>query len=207
MQHLNYWQFPGFEHIYLEDSYVLGIEAKKASVKILLEAVLTEKHPLYSQPLSGERYCYRRMKIKFPKPQSYNLVPQNMSPIPNPDGSIDLGNIDNFFLANGKYHLLGEWGEITLVSDSPELVIDSILVKNGDNPIYIDKDKIQAVEWKRKGAIELLYQNDLGNLLSAHVDRSKDAAAFEAALAYLGELQGGFVTHFTGITELTFSKQ
>ena len=154
MQHLNYWQFPGFENIYLEDSYVLGIEAKNASIQILIECVLTEKHPLYSQALPGEAYCYRQMKIKFPQVKSDNLNSLKMRTIPNPDGRSDFGNIDEFFMADGTYHLFGEWGEITLISDSPELVLDSILVNNGENPIQIDKDKIQALEWKSEGEIK-----------------------------------------------------
>ena len=207
MQHLNYWQFPGFEHIYLEDSYVLGCEAKKGALEIFIEAVLREKHPLYSQPLPEEPYCYRRMKIKFPRSQRYHLIPKKMNPIQNLDGSIDWGNIDEFFLADdGQYHLVGEWGEITIVSAPPELMLDSILVNNGDAKIKIDKDKIQGLEWKTEGAIALLYQDESGTPLSAHIDRRKDAEAFAAALGYLGELQGGFVTHFTGVTELTFSK-
>lgn len=154
MQHLNYWQFPGFEHIYLEDSYVLGCEAKNASVEILIEAVIKEKNPLYSQPLPGEAYCYRRMKIKFPRSQRYHLIPKKMNPIQNLDGSIDWGNIDEFFLADdGKYHLVGEWGEITIVSAPPELILDSILVNNGENQIQIDQDKIQALEWKKERSL------------------------------------------------------
>jgi hypothetical protein len=207
MQHLNYWQFPGFENIYLEDSYVLGCEAKKASVEIFIEAVITEKHPLYSQPLPGEVYCYRRMKIQFPRSQRYHLIPNPMNPIPNADGSIDWGNIDEFFLADdGTYHLIGEWGEIAIASDAPKLILDAILVKNGDDSIQIDKDKIRALEWKAEGAIALVYEDDLGNPRSAQIDRHQNAAAFAAALGYLGELQGGFVTDFTGVTELTFSK-
>ena len=36
MERLNYWQLPGFENIYLEDSYVLSINAN-ISIQILLK--------------------------------------------------------------------------------------------------------------------------------------------------------------------------
>ncbi|MEG5139065.1 MULTISPECIES: hypothetical protein [unclassified Microcoleus] len=167
MERLNYWQFPGFENIYLEDSYVLSINAK-TSIQILLEAVLTENHSLYTQPLPGEQYCYRRMTINFPHPQTYDLVVNNISPIADPDGSIDYGNIDEFFRADSKYYLrVGEWGELTIVSDPPMIfdVENYLIVRNGDNLLAINKEKITGFEWKRagKGVISLLYENDSGN--------------------------------------------
>lgn len=45
-----YHSLPGFEGIYLEDSYVLDIQTEPDSVDIFLEAVLTEKHPRYMSP-------------------------------------------------------------------------------------------------------------------------------------------------------------
>ena len=38
---LNYFNFEGFEHIYLEDSYVLSIKTDSSSAEFLLEVVLT----------------------------------------------------------------------------------------------------------------------------------------------------------------------
>jgi hypothetical protein len=206
MQRLNYWQFPGFENVYLEDSYVLAIKAK-ASVEILIEAVLTENHPLYTSPLPGEQYCYRQMTIKFFLPQTYNLVLKKMTPIPAPDGSIDYGNIDEFFLDAGKYYINGEWGELTIVS-APPILHDSdyIFVKNGENTIVIYKDKIQSFEWKNEGAIALVYENNSGHISSVQIDREKDWHGFATAVAYMGEMDGDYVTEFTGSEELSFSK-
>ncbi|SKB11761.1 hypothetical protein PL11201_180015 [Planktothrix sp. PCC 11201] len=50
MDRLNYWQLPGLENIYLEDSYVLGIKTD-TSIEFFLEAILTENHSLYTSPL------------------------------------------------------------------------------------------------------------------------------------------------------------
>ncbi len=108
-ERLNYWHFPGFENVYLEDSYVLGIKAQGSVVEILIEAVLTENHPLYAHPLPGEQYCYRKMNVKFPHPQTYNLVLQKIRSIPGIDGSVDWGNVDEFYRDEGKYYMRGEW--------------------------------------------------------------------------------------------------
>ncbi|MCY7386431.1 MAG: hypothetical protein LH628_28485 [Microcoleus sp. CAN_BIN18] len=209
MERLNYWQFPGFENIYLEDSYVLSINAK-TSIQILLEAVLTEHHPLYTQPLPGEQYCYRRMTVNFPHPQTYDLVVNNISPIADPDGSIDYGNIDEFFRADGKYYLrVGEWGELTIVSDSPMIfdVENYLIVRNGDNLLEINKEKITGFEWKRagKGVISLLYENDSGNPLSVQIEADKDPEGFAAALGYMRELETAYTNDLTE-GELTFDK-
>jgi len=208
MERLNYWQFPGFENIYLEDSYVLSINAK-TSIQIFLEAVLTENHPLYTQPLPGEQYCYRRMTVNFPHPQTYDLVVNNIGPIADPDGSVDYGNIDEFYRADGKYYLRGEWGELTIVSDSPRIfdVENYLIVKNGDNFIEINKDKITLFEWKRerKGVISLVYENAMGSPLSIAIEAEQDPEGFAAALGYMRELETDYTTELTE-GELTFDK-
>ncbi len=208
MERLNYWQLPGFENIYLEDSYVLSINANTISIQILLEAVLTENHPLYTPALSGEQYCYRQMTVKFPHPQTYDLVLNNISPIADPDGSVDYGNIDDFFREDDKYYLRGEWGELTIVSDPPRLVDENyLIVRNGENFIQINKDKISFYEWKREeGVINLLYKNDFGSPLNVQIEAEQDPEGFEAALGYMNELDTGHTTDITGGDELTFDK-
>ena len=209
MERLNYWQLPGFENIYLEDSYVLSINANTISIQILLEAVLTENHPLYTPALSGEQYCYRQMTVKFPHPQTYDLVVNNISPIADPDGSVDYGNIDDFFMADDKYYLRGEWGELTIVSDPPRLVDENyLIVRNGENFIQINKDKISLCEWKREreGVISLVYENDFGSPLNVQIEAEQDPEGFEAALGYMNELDTGHTTDITGGDELTFDK-
>lgn len=206
MQHLNYWEFNGFENVYLEDSYVLGIHPSTSGFRIRIEAVLTEKHPLYSQPLTGEKYCYRRMTIKFSHPHTYNLVLQNINPIPDPDGRVDYGNIDEFFSDDGKYYIRGEWGELTIVSDPPLLYSDYLFVKSGENTIEIELDQVKFCEWKREGLINLIYEDNSKKVLSIQIEEVKDAEGFAAALAYMNELEEGYSTQFTGGGELSFDK-
>ncbi|MEG3894755.1 MULTISPECIES: hypothetical protein [unclassified Microcoleus] len=206
MERLNYWQFPGFENIYLEDSYVLSINAK-TSIQILLEAVVTENHSLYTQPLPGEQYCYRRMTVNFPHPQTYDLVLNNISAIADPDGSVDYGNIDDFFMADDKYYLRGEWGELTIVS-APPLIFDEkyLIVRNGENFIQINKDKISRLEQRGEGVIVLFYENDFGSPLFVQIEAEQDPEGFRAALGYMNELETGYTTDITGGGELTFDK-
>lgn len=208
MERLNYWQLPGFENIYLEDSYVLSINANTISIQILLEAVLTENHPLYTPALSGEQYCYRQMTVYFPHPQTYDWFLKKISAIADPDGSLDYGNIDDFFMADDKYYLRGEWGELTIVSDPPRLVDENyLIVRNGENFIQINKDKITFYEWKREeGVINLLYKNDSGSDLCVQIEAEQDPEGFEAALGYMNELDTGHTTDITGGGELTFDK-
>jgi hypothetical protein len=208
MERLNYWQLPGFENIYLEDSYVLSIINAKISIQILLEAVLTENHPLYTPALSGEQYCYRQMTVNFPHPQTYDLVLNNIKAIADPDSSVDYGNIDDFFMADDKYYLRGEWGELTIVSDPPQIfdVENYLIVRNGENFIQINKDKISFSEWKREGVIGLVYENDFGSPLSVQIEAEQDPEGFRAALGYMNELETGYTTDITGGGELTFDK-
>lgn len=207
MERLNYWQFPGFENVYLEDSYVLSFNKTDSSVEIPIEAVLTETHPLYAPPLPGEQYCYRQMTIRFFLPQTYNFVLKKMTPIRDPDGSIDYGNIDEFFLENGKYYLNGEWGDLTIVSEPPILHdSDYIFVKSSETAIAIHKHKIRSFELKTEGSINLVYEDNSGNILSLQIDQDKDWHDFATVVDYMGELDGGYVTEFTGSEELSFSK-
>ena len=207
MERLNYWQLPGFENIYLEDSYVLSIINAKISIQILLEAVLTENHPLYTPALSEEQYCYRQMTVNFPHPQTYDLVLNNIRAIADPDGSVDYGNIDDFFMADDKYYLRGEWGELTIVSDPPLLFDEKyLIVRNGENFIQINKDKISRFEWRREGVIVLFYENDFGSPLFFQIEAEQDPEGFEAALGYMHELDTGHTTDITGGGELTFDK-
>ncbi len=206
MERLNYWQFPGFENIYLEDSYVLSIN-DKTSIQILLEAVLTENHSLYTQPLPGEQYCYRQMTVNFPHPQTYDLVLNNISAIADPDGSVDYGNIDDFFMADDKYYLRGEWGELTIVSDPPLLFDEKyLIVRNGENFIQINKDKISRLEQRGEGVIVLFYENDFGSPLFVQIEAEQDPEGFRAALGYMNELETRYTTDITGGGELTFDK-
>ena len=114
-----YYEFHSLEHIYLEDSYVLDIQTEPDTVEISVETVLTANHPQYSDPLPGEQYCYRNGRICFQNPKRITWVKKSMILMPDLVGPPDYGNIDVFYFSEGSYHLIGEWGELEIVSSEP----------------------------------------------------------------------------------------
>ena len=115
----DYYEFPSLEHIYLEDSYVLDIQTEPDAVEISVETVLTESHPEYSDPLPNEQYCYRNGRICFRDAKRITWVKKSMVLIPDLGGTPDYGNIDVFYFSEGSYHVIGEWGELEIVSCEP----------------------------------------------------------------------------------------
>ena len=114
-----YYEFHSLEHVYLEDSYVLDIQTEPGTVEISVDTVLTENHPQYSDPLPDEQYCYRNGRICFRNAKSITWVKKSMVLIPDLEGPPDYGNIDEFYFSEGSYHLIGEWGELEIVSSEP----------------------------------------------------------------------------------------
>lgn len=115
----NYYLWDNFKNIYLEDSFVLGIEESNAQISFFVEMVLTEKHPMYSPPNEDEEYCYKKGKIIFYEPKFVKWIKKNTQPFTDADESEDYGNIDFFELSSEGYHLLGDWGEVVI--NSPPL--------------------------------------------------------------------------------------
>ncbi len=114
----NYYEWSNFENTYLEDSFVLSIEEFESSLSFIVEVVLTENHPLYSSPNTGEQYCYRKGKIIFQELKSVEWSNRNTQPFTDAVDSEDYGNIDAFILDADGYHLSGDWGEV-VVNSSP----------------------------------------------------------------------------------------
>ncbi len=124
MAEINYYKLtPEFSEIYIEDSYVLGINEYSDVMEFLMLIVLRENHPLYSLPKTGEQYCYRRGKIIFPDTKKVNWSKKSFNPTEDIDGEIDYGNIDSFVFENGKYHLVGEWGDVLVESGTPQIIL------------------------------------------------------------------------------------
>ncbi|MCS6127919.1 hypothetical protein G3485_13075 [Shewanella baltica] len=116
----SYHEISGFESLYLEDSYVLGIDDSGEDVVFIMEFVLTEQHPKYSEPNNSESYCYIKGKIKFIKPKSVRWLNRSKNRFIDKNGEIDLGNIDTFILDGDKIMLNGDWGELEI---SPNQII------------------------------------------------------------------------------------
>ena len=98
-------------------------------------------------------------------------------------------------------------GRTYIVSDPPRLVDENyLIVRNGENFIQINKDKISRFECKREGVIVLFYENDFGSPLFVQIEAEQDPEGFEAALGYMKELETDYTTDITGGGELTFDK-
>ncbi len=127
---MKYYEFPGFENIYLEDSYVLGFEEKQGLMRILLDLVLTKDHSSYHDPLSNEQYCYKRAYITFSDITSSIWVSKTLKEYAYVDEEVDYGNIDSFLFDNGHYYLEGDWGRLDIVSSPPVVTMFSDHTEN-----------------------------------------------------------------------------
>ncbi len=109
-------------NVYLEDSYVLGIHEGGAGLFFDLEVVLTEHHPLYQTPAEDMRYCYRTARLSFVGNLKVNWIERNLNARNvDPDGSVDLGQIDGFECDTDGYHIDGEWGAVKIACDEVRL--------------------------------------------------------------------------------------
>lgn len=118
---INYFEINGFEHVYLEDSFVLKIEELDNDLIFILDLVLTEKHPEYTSPSDDEQYCYRKAALFFKKCGSINWKEKSDDYFSDSNGEVDLGNIDSFTQDGIDYHLSGDWGEVQIVTEQVEL--------------------------------------------------------------------------------------
>ena len=102
-------------HIYLEDSYVLGIHEVEGALLFDLLAVLTENHPAYQVPTEDVQYCYRAARLSFESHLDFDWIERHFDArTVDPDGSIDYGHIDGFEIMPDGYHLDGDWGAVKI---------------------------------------------------------------------------------------------
>src|SRR5262249_23920206 len=108
----SYQDLPGFEHIYLEDSWVLDIEAQPGVLTMRLQFHLLPDHPQHRAPRPDHWACYRKATLVFQEVRDLHLKGQGARPMTDPDGSQDFGNIDSLTRTTDGYHLEGSWGDI-----------------------------------------------------------------------------------------------
>jgi hypothetical protein len=125
MERIPYYQLEGLEHVYLEDSYVLDIRTTSTSVEFSLCVVLTEEHRLYRSPLPGEQYCYRSGLLCFSNVERVEWMEKSIVPSTDATGTVDYGNIDEFYLSDGHYYLSGDWGRLEIKSSPPSLEVQN----------------------------------------------------------------------------------
>lgn len=119
----DYTRISTFDGLYLEDSYVLSISAEPHEIAMAIDFVLEESHPLYALPKPGEHHSYRKGTLAFTGFLGMSFDPSGARPMVDPDGSIDLGNIDSLRRVGESFLLEGEWGSLEVVSGKAEVVL------------------------------------------------------------------------------------
>lgn len=114
-----YWLLPGFEDLYLEDSWVLSIRPSESTLTLEVELVLRESHPLFRAPRPGEQYCYRRGRIRFEDVTELSWSGHGSSPATDVTGEQDLGSLDEFEVLGCAFTVGGDFGRIKVVSRQP----------------------------------------------------------------------------------------
>ena len=136
----DYADFSTLAAIYLEDSYVLDVQQRAESLSFLLEAVLTPNHPRYRTPLPGEQYCYVRARLSIVSATRVNWLCRNEVRNVDPDGEVDLGNIDSMKYNDGWYEIVGEWGHVRVRSDADPQLIFSENAQFGEGGAELQRD-------------------------------------------------------------------
>jgi hypothetical protein len=118
-----YYDIPALHDIYLEDSFVLGIEERDGGISFTVDAVLTADHPRYHEPEPGEQYCYAGVVLAFRETTSIEWLERSDHVFTDPDGEQDLGNIDVLRWEGDLYDIAGDWGRVQVHSPEPPTAI------------------------------------------------------------------------------------
>lgn len=122
-----YEALKGFDSVYLEDSWILGILAEPGSVKFDVDLVLQETHPEYRTPSDGEQHCYRAAEVVFRKVRGLEWTGQGrVRPAVDATGVIDYGSFDEFDFEGDRFILQGDFGRIEIVGEAPEIRLRSV---------------------------------------------------------------------------------
>lgn len=60
-----YFNWPSFKNIYIDGSYVLGINQGAKDITFDMDFALLPEHPLASAPTQGDQYYYHRGSMRF----------------------------------------------------------------------------------------------------------------------------------------------
>jgi hypothetical protein len=111
-------QLRALDHLYLEDSYLLGMIADGGHLRFRILFALTGDHPSYRPPLPKEQHCYRRGDVIA---DNVTILSQRSGARPHitsdPDGSLDFGSVE-FQRKDGSYFFVSEWLELEFTAMS-----------------------------------------------------------------------------------------
>jgi hypothetical protein len=116
MARAGYPDLTGFKNVFLEDSWVLGIETTDCNVEFVLEAVILQSHQLYVPPPPKHMYCYRKAKLRFENVETLKWLEKTLRPYGDTTKGVDYGNIDSFWYEDKYYYLEGDWGKLEITS-------------------------------------------------------------------------------------------
>ena len=114
---------PGFEAVYLEDSFVLAVRVVPGEVDFTVDVVLRETHPQYSGPGEGEQYCYRRGRIRFLRARQVNWRMSSVRAAYDAAGEVDYGGFDQFQADSDLYVVAGDFGTLEIEAAKCELML------------------------------------------------------------------------------------
>jgi len=108
-----YHDKPTLAHIYLEDSWVLGIRTNNTDVIFKCEFVLLRTHKSYTPALKGQQYCYKKGELRFNNCSMINWRSLVDSRTIDLDGTIDMGNFHSFEFDDdfNKLDLMSAFGQ------------------------------------------------------------------------------------------------
>ena len=115
---MNYADFPSLGRIYLEDSYVLGIDETPSRIVFTLDAVLMPGHPQYRDPDPGEQYCYAHATLELNNVTKIQWITRSNRTYTDATGEQDCGNIDNFQRVDDHYDISGDWGHVLVYAET-----------------------------------------------------------------------------------------
>ncbi|MDX2545265.1 hypothetical protein ACOT81_26250 [Streptomyces sp. WI04-05B] len=101
---------------HLEESYVLGIEARPGLLACELDLALSTDHPLYEPASPGERHCYRRGRLEFSRVVDLHWTGQGTPPAKDATGELDYGAIDSLAVDGNLYTMTGDFGRIAVTA-------------------------------------------------------------------------------------------
>ncbi|MFV0317865.1 MAG: hypothetical protein ACK5O2_13010 [Microthrixaceae bacterium] len=109
-----YYELPGLEQIYLEDSFVLGVAILPGSVRVQLDVVLREGHPSYVAPVDNEQYCFRKGALTLEEVSEVTWYMPPGPPAIDASGDTDYGGVDSYEVEGSVHRITGEIGELTV---------------------------------------------------------------------------------------------
>jgi hypothetical protein len=119
-----YFELPGLDQVYLEDSFVLDVLVTPGAVKVFLDVVLREGHPEYVEPVEGEQYCFRKGVLHFHDVTAVQWRLPEGRPAIDASGETDYGGLDEFVVEGPTRRLSGEIGELLITCGGQGLGLD-----------------------------------------------------------------------------------